>query len=181
MKLIESIRLLKPAERFKALIFVGILSAATTLTTVWLKGNPCDQITAQYSQQLDNYAKLAATNNYLMASDNAKQQTIIRLHALLAKLDSAGKLTETQWVAVTTPIETRVVNQVRYVYTDSHNDSIQVAAAIRPAPALEVERVQPRTRTTRKQVTVVKDLSALQRSLLDSAMNLTNKYITNKK
>ena len=116
-----------------------------------------------------------------MSSDVAKQQTIIRLHALLAKLDSAGKLTETQWVAVTTPVETRVVNQVRYVYTDSHSDSIQVAAAIRPAPALEVERVQPRTRTTRKQVTVTRDLSALQRSLLDSAMNLTNKYITNKK
>lgn len=180
MKLIESIKLLKPAERFKALIFIGILSAATTLMTVYLRGNPCDKITSQYSQQLDNYAKLAETNNYLMASDNAKQQAIIRLHALLAKLDSAGKLTETQWVAVTTPVETRVVNQVRYVYTDSHSDSVQVAAAIRPAPPVEVEHDQPRTKTTRKQVTVVKDLSALQRSLLDSAMNLTNKYITNK-
>jgi hypothetical protein len=179
MKLIESIKLLKPAERFKALIFIGILSAATTLTTVWLKGNPCDQITAQYSQQLDNYAKLAATNNYLMNSDVAKQQTIIRLHALLAQLDSAGKLTETQWVAVTTPIETRVVNQVRYVYTDSHGDSMQVAAAIRPAPpALET---RPRTATTRKLVKVTKNMSQLQRSLLDSAMQLTNKYITNKK
>jgi len=177
MKLIESIRLLKPAERFKALIFIGILSAATTLMTVYLRGNPCDKITAQYSQQLDNYARLAETNNYLMTSDNAKQQAIIRLHALLAQLDSAGKITESQWVAVTTPIETRVVNQVRYVYTDTHGDSIQVAAAVRPAPAVTAS-TQPRTVTTRKQVTVTKDLSALQRSLLDSAMNLTNKYIT---
>ena len=177
MKLTEVIVTLKPAERFKALIFVGLLSAATTVTTVWLRGNPCDKITSQYSQQLDNYARLAATNNYLMTSDNAKQQAIIRLHALLAQLDSAGKITESQWVAVTTPIETRVVNQVRYVYTDTHGDSIQVAAAVRPAPAVTAS-TQPRTVTTRKQVTVTKDLSALQRSLLDSAMNLTNKYIT---
>ena len=180
MKLIESIKLLKPAERFKALIFIGILSAATTLMTVYLRGNPCDKITAQYSQQLDNYARLAETNNYLMSSDNAKQQTIIRLHALLAQLDSAGKITESQWVAVTTPVETRVVNQVRYVEVEKRNDGVLVSQDIRPAPpAPHVDTIKS-TVTTRKQVTVVKDLSALQRSLLDSAMLLTNKYITNK-
>ena len=175
MKLVESIRLLKPAERFKALIFIGILSAATTLMTVYLRGNPCDKITAQYSQQLDNYARLAETNNYLMTSDNAKQQAIIRLHALLAQLDSAGKLTETQWVAVTTPVETRTVTQIRYVEVD-RNDSIQVSQDIRPVAAVARPDIVNRTVTTRHSVTVTRDLSGLQRSLLDSAMNIVNKY-----
>lgn len=179
MKLVESIKLLKPAERFKALIFIGILSAATTLMTVYLRGNPCDKITAQYSQQLDNYARLAETNNYLMASDNAKQQAIIRLHALLAQLDSAGKLTETQWVAVTTPIETRTVNQVRYVEVETRHDGVAMSRDIRPEPP-RVDTVKQNV-TIRKQVTVVKDLSRLQRSLLDSAMTLTNTYIKKQK
>ena len=178
MKLTEVIITLKPAERFKALIFVGVLSALTTVTTVYLRGNPCDKITAQYSQQLDNYARLAETNNYLMSSDNAKQQAIIRLHALLSQLDSAGKLTESQWVAVTTPIETRTVNQIRYVEVEKRNDGVQVSADIRqPAPRVDTVK---RNVVTRQQVTVVKDLSQLQRSLLDSAMTLTNKYITTK-
>lgn len=179
MKLIESIKLLKPAERFKALVFIGLLSAVTTLLTVYLRGNPCEKITAQYSQQLDNYAKLAETNNYLMASDNSKQQVIIRLHALLAKLDSVGKLTETQWVEVTTPVETRTVTQVRYVEVDRNDTSgVRVEAMVRPAPPVD-DRHVPRVVTTKHAVTVTKDLSTTQRSLLDSAMNLSNQFIKN--
>jgi hypothetical protein len=115
-----------------------------------------------------------------MTSDNAKQQVIIRLHALLAKLDSAGKLTESQWVAVTTPIETRTVNQVRYVEVEVTKDddpsAVHVSQDVRPAPP-RIDTVKQNV-TTRQRVTVTKDLSTLQRSLLDSAMTLTNKYIT---
>jgi len=168
MNLIEAIKTLKPAERFKALVFVGFLTAGTTLLTVWLKGNPCEKISTQYSKMLTNYSNLAAANNQLMESDNQKQGIIIQLKGILERLDSTGGVVQT--VTVESPIETQLVKEVRYINENSYPDSGIVLAKSLPDPE-PVQKPKKKKQVVKFINTMTKD----QRSLLDSALTITKK------
>jgi len=168
MNLIDAVKTLKPAERFKALIFIGVLTAGTTLLTVWLKGNPCEKISEQYSKMLKNYSDVAAANNQLMASDNQKQAVIIQLRDILQKMDSLGGVTQT--VVVDIPSRTNEIRAIRKTDQGMGGTGDSGEGAIARAEVVQEQQIQ---QPTKKIVKFVSNMTKDQRSLLDSALNIT--------
>jgi hypothetical protein len=66
MSLLDSLKNLRPAERFKAFLIVVLLSSITPLVTMYLKTDDCKGISTQYESLVDNHTKLMETNNKIL-------------------------------------------------------------------------------------------------------------------
>lgn len=155
MNLTEAIKTLRPAERFKALLFIGLLSAITSITTSWLKQSDCKGISDQYQELVQNQTKIMKTNNEILADNTAKTEDIMRLHRIIEKI-SEEQPTQ-QMVAAN--------DKPRHIVKEIHNGDGVMSSAPPPPPSEPIVRVIK-----------VTGISQKQKSLLDSAMEITKKY-----
>jgi len=154
MNLIEAIKTLKPAERFKALLIIAILTTVTAISTTWLKQSDCAGISEQYQQLVENQTRLMKTNNEILSDNSAKYEDILRLRRIIEKI-SEEQPTQQMIAANDKP---------RHIVKENHNGDGVMSSA--PPPPIE-----PIVRVVK-----VTGISQKQKSLLDSAMKITNKY-----
>jgi hypothetical protein len=188
MKLVEAIKTLRPGERLKALVILALISSLTGLITVWLKGNPCKEISTQYTEMLHNYSEIAKSNNSLMSDNNQKQEIIISLKRILEKIDSSKSETIISDVVIDVPVKQQVLEKLEVkdnnTIADSHEEepiilADECSSDFHPLKKdldkskvhTKVEKILQIRKTTKTTV----GLNKSQRSLLDSALIITRK------
>lgn len=188
MKLVEAIKTLRPGERLKALVILALISSLTGLITVWLKGNPCKEISTQYTEMIHNYSEIAKSNNSLMSDNNQKQEIIISLKRILEKIDSSKSETIVSDVVIDVPVKKQVLEKMVIkedsIIADSHGNNPIILAdecssdfhplkkdTDKSKVHTKVEKILQIRKTTKTTV----GLNKSQRSLLDSALIIARK------
>ena len=160
MSLLDSLKNLRPAERFKAFLIVVVLSSITPLATMYLKTDDCKGISTQYESLVDNHTKLMETNNKIIQDNTSKTEAIRRLDSILVAFSQ-------QKAVVSTRIE-RIAEQNKIEY-------IEPEAGDSPVAMSRME-TQPEPKVVVVKSTTVTDLNKNQKDLVQCALKITNEY-----
>jgi hypothetical protein len=156
--MLESIKNLKPEDKFKAFIIVVLLSTISSITTVYLSTDDCTGLSNQYKSLVDNYTHTLDINNRLIRENNEKKDDLIYVSHLVDSL--MGLKTKTR--------KTTSINREPVIVRSavSPNDSL-----LHSSPRI----VTPEVITVEN--TVIKnELNSKQEELLHKIKNLTDKY-----
>ena len=159
MSLLDSLKNLRPAERFKAFLIVIVLSSITPLATMYLKTDDCKGISTQYESLVDNHTKLMETNNKIIQDGISKTEAIRRLDSILVAFSK-------QKAVVSTHIE-RIAEQNKIEYIEPERDSSVAMSRIETQPETKVVVVKSTTTT---------DLNKTQKDLVKCALKITKEY-----
>jgi len=160
MSLLDSLKNLRPAERFKAFLIVVLLSSITPLATMYLKTDDCKGISTQYESLVDNHTKLMETNNKIIQDNTSKTEAILKLDSILVAFSQ-------QKAIVNTRIE-RIAeqNKIQYIEPEAGDGSVAMSRMeTRPEPKVVVVKS-----------TTVTDLNKKQKDLVQCALKITNEY-----
>ena len=160
MSLLDSLKNLRPAERFKAFLIVVVLSSITPLATMYLKTDDCKGISTQYESLVDNHTKLMETNNKIIQDNTSKTEAIRRLDSILVAFSQ-------QKAVVSTRIE-RIAenNKIEYIEREPGDSSV----------AMSRMETQPEPKVVVVKSTTVTDLNKNQKDLVQCALKITNEY-----
>lgn len=160
MSLLDSLKNLRPAERFKAFLIVVVLSSITPLATIYLKTDDCKGISTQYESLVDNHTKLMETNNKIIQDNTSKTEAIRRLDSILVAFSQ-------QKAVVSTRIE-RIAerNKIEYIEPEAGDSSV----------AMSRMETQPEPKVVVVKSTTVTDLNKNQKDLVQCALKITNEY-----
>jgi recombinational DNA repair ATPase RecF len=159
MSLLDSLKNLRPAERFKAFLIVIVLSSITPLATMYLKTDDCKGISTQYESLVDNHTKLMETNNKIIQDNTSKTEAIRRLDSILVAFSK-------QKAVVSTRIE-KIAEQNKIEYIETERDASVAMSRIETQPEPSVVVVKSTTTT---------DLNKTQKDLVKCALKITNEY-----
>jgi len=159
MSLLDSLKNLRPAERFKAFLIVIVLSSITPLATMYLKTDDCKGISTQYESLVDNHTKLMETNNKIIQDGISKTEAIRRLDSILVAFSK-------QKAVVSTRIE-KIAEQNKIEYIETERDASVAMSRIETQPETKVVVVKSTTTT---------DLNKTQKDLVQCALKITNEY-----
>ena len=159
MSLLDSLKNLRPAERFKAFLIVIVLSSITPLATMYLKTDDCKGISTQYESLVDNHTKLMETNNKIIQDNTSKTEAIRRLDSILVAFSQ-------QKAIVSTRIE-KIAEQNKIEYIEPERDASVAMSRIETQPETKVVVVKSTTTT---------DLNKTQKDLVQCALKITNEY-----
>jgi len=159
MSLLDSLKNLRPAERFKAFLIVIVLSSITPLATMYLKTDDCKGISTQYESLVDNHTKLMETNNKIIQDNTSKTEAIRRLDSILVAFSK-------QKAIVSTRIE-KIAEQNKIEYIETERDASVAMSRIETQPETKVVVVKSTTTT---------DLNKTQKDLVQCALKITNEY-----
>ena len=159
MSLLDSLKNLRPAERFKAFLIVIVLSSITPLATMYLKTDDCKGISTQYESLVDNHTKLMETNNKIIQDNTSKTEAIRRLDSILVAFSK-------QKAIVSTRIE-KIAEQNKIEYIETERDASVAMSRIETQPEPSVVVVKSTTTT---------DLNKTQKDLVKCALKITNEY-----
>jgi hypothetical protein len=160
MSLLDSLKNLRPAERFKAFLIVVVLSSITPLATMYLKTDDCKGISTQYESLVDNHTKLMETNNKIIQDNTSKTEAIRRLDSILVAFSQ-------QKAIVSTRIE-RIAenNKIEYIEREPSDSSV----------AMSRMETQPEPKVVVVKSTTMTDLNKTQKDLVQCALKITNEY-----
>lgn len=160
MSLLDSLKNLRPAERFKAFLIVIVLSSITPLATMYLKTDDCKGISTQYESLVDNHTKLMETNNKIIQDGISKTEAIRRLDSILVAFSQ-------QKAIVSTRIEKIAENnKIKYIEPEVGDGSV----------AMSRMETQPEPKVVVIKSTTVTDLNKKQKDLVQCALKITNEY-----
>jgi len=159
MSLLDSLKNLRPAERFKAFLIVIVLSSITPLATMYLKTDDCKGISTQYESLVDNHTKLMETNNKIIQDNTSKTEAIRRLDSILVAFSK-------QKAIVSTRIE-KIAEQNKIEYIETERDASVAMSRIETQPETKVVVVKSTTTT---------DLNKTQKDLVKCALKITEEY-----
>jgi mannose-6-phosphate isomerase class I len=160
MSLLESIKILRPAERFKALLIITVLSVGSSILTSYLKTDDCKGISTQYESLVGNHTKLMETNNKIIEDNNSKTEAIRRLDSILVAFSQQKAIVSTRIEEIPTHRQEVVVNQ-----------TMRDSGVARSMPVPIVEE-NPKVVV----VKTVTDLNKNQKDLVQCALKITNEY-----
>jgi hypothetical protein len=163
MSLVETIKILKPAERFKAFLLIAILPIVTSLMTSYLNTDDCKGISTQYESVVNNHTNLMEVNNKIINDNNSKTEAIRRLDSILVAFSQ-------QKAVVNTRIE-RIAEhkKIEYIEPEAGDGSVAMSRMeVRPEPTVVVVKS-----------TTVTDLNKKQKDLVQCALKITNEYKDN--
>ena len=165
MSLLDSLKNLRPAERFKAFLIVVLLSSITPLATIYLKTDDCKGISTQYESLVDNHTKLMETNNKIIQDNTSKTEAIRRLDSILVAFSQQKAIVATRVEKIPVKQQTQVVvNDTGMGGTGGvARDRIEV-----------VEDVEPKVVIVKSTTTT--DLNKTQKDLVKCALKITNEY-----
>jgi hypothetical protein len=156
--MLESIKNLKPEDKFRAFIIVVLLSTISSIATVYLSTDDCTGLSNQYKSLIDNYTHTLSINNKLIRENNEKKEDLIYVSKLI---DSLMGLKTINKKTTTINREPSIVRSVA-----NSNDTLLFYS---PKPTQsEVIKVEN---------TIIKnELNGDQEKLLHTIKKLTNKY-----
>jgi len=164
MSLLDSLKNLRPAERFKAFLIVVVLSSITPLATMYLKTDDCKGISTQYESLVDNHTKLMETNNKIIQDNTSKTEAIRKLDSILVTLSQ-------QEAVVATKVEQIPVKRQSQVVVNEtgcgDNGEVVLAKSVIEEPEPRILIVKSTTKT---------DLNKTQKDLVKSALKITKEY-----
>ena len=163
--MLEVIKNLKPGQRLQAFLFVTIVTSLTSLLTVYLKTDDCKGIGDQYQTLVGNYTELMKINNQIIESNNKKDRDLITLGDIISGMDEIKPIVKT---------DTKTSQKVSY----NTNDAItKIGDGDNGNPPVAMSRPESQTITkTVEKTTVINEVSNTQKHLIDSAMNILQKY-----
>lgn len=165
MSILDSIKLLKPAERFKALLILAALSVGSSVTTAYLKTDDCRGISTQYENLVDNHTRLMQANNKIIEDNNAKTEAIRKLDSILVAFSQ-------QKAMVTTRIDQIPIHQQALVTV---NETARDSGIARSMPVVTAIEETPKIMV----VKTTTDLNKAQKDLVRSALKITKQYKNN--
>lgn len=160
MSLLDSLKNLRPAERFKAFLIVVVLSSITPLATMYLKTDDCKGISTQYESLVDNHTKLMETNNKIIQDNTSKTEAIRRLDSILVAFSQQKAIVNTRIERIAEP------NKIEYIETESSDSAVVMSR-------MET-RAEPKVVVVKS--TTVTDLNENQKDLVQCALKITNEY-----
>jgi ABC-type ATPase involved in cell division len=164
MSLLDSLKNLRPAERFKAFLIVVVLSSITPLATMYLKTDDCKGISTQYESLVDNHTKLMETNNKIIQDNTSKTEAIRRLDSILVAFSKQKAIVATHIEKIPVRHQDRVlVNET----VSGENGEVALAKSVVEEPEPKVVIVKSTTTT---------DLNKTQKDLVKCALKITEEY-----
>jgi len=164
MSLLDSLKNLRPAERFKAFLIVVLLSSITPLATIYLKTDDCKGISTQYESLVDNHTKLMETNNKIIQDNTSKTEAIRRLDSILVAFSQ-------QKAIVATRVEQIPVKQQNQVVV---NDAGMGGTGEVALAKSVIEEPEPKVLIVKSTTTT--ELNKTQKDLVQCALKITNEY-----
>ena len=165
--MLDIIKSLSPKQRLTAFIFITVISAIVSISTIYLKTDDCSGISDQYTKLVENQTKLMGVNNDLITEYNQARTDLVAVNGYLKTIDSLSKIQYTNIETITTTYVPVVKNQVKYVYVDSTHPQLAMNA-------LEREPVIPHPKTEIKHNTIKAPIKL--GGIIDSLSTITSKY-----
>jgi len=167
--MLESIKNLKPEDKFKAFIIVVLLSTISSITTVYLSTDDCSGLANQYNTLIKNYTETLSINNQLVSDNNQKQKDFMIIKKMLDSL-YVIKPEIIKKTTVKEDFETPIIRR-NNLLTYQNNDTLVVASAV-----MEPEiRVVEKNKIIQTETTVTK-MGDKQKTILDNVNEVLKKH-----
>ena len=160
----EALKTLSPKQRLVGFVIAVIITAITSISTVYMNTSDCEGISTQYTKLVKNQADLMEINNDLLYKYNSARKDIIAIQVYIQKLEDI-RLAGTE---ITTTRKT-----VQPIVNDTFN--YQPNDSLSPVMMMITPEAKPVTVLVSKK-TIYKPAPKEMTNAIDSITTIINKY-----